>query len=158
MQVNDIKAPYGVRRRRKIVGRGRGSGHGKTSCRGHKGQKAHSPGPKIMLEGGQVPLIRRIPKVGFNSHRPYLCQVVNVELLNCFTKDSTVNIVTLKEKGLIKSLNKPIKILGDGELKKSLLVQVENISKTAQEKIKKAGGKIEAPIRKADEEARVAGK
>jgi len=148
MQIHDIPAPKGVRTRKKVVGRGRGSGHGKTSCRGHKGQRAREGrNVKAILEGGQSPLIRRLPKVGFNSHRPTLYQVVNVESLNCFTKDAVVNIVSLKDKGLIKSLNRPFKILGDGELKKALTVQADQISGSAQEKIKKAGGKIEAGLR-----------
>ena len=91
-------------------------------------------------------LIRRLPKVGFNSHRPILNQVVNVEDLNRFDKGTLVNADSLKVKGLIKSLNKPIKILGQGELKHSLTVQIESISKSAREKIEKAGGKVEVPV------------
>jgi large subunit ribosomal protein L15 len=145
MQIHEISAPRGARKRKKIVGRGRGSGHGKTSCRGHKGQRAREGrNIKGMLEGGQMPLIRRLPKVGFNSHRPVLYQIVNVESLNRFGKDALVNAESLKEKKLIGSLNKPVKILGNGELKKALVIRIEQISKSAQEKIKKAGGTIEA--------------
>lgn len=147
MQVNDIKAPRGSKIRKKVVGRGPGSGHGKTSCRGHKGQRAREGrNVKAILEGGQVPLLRRLPKVGFNPHRPRVYQLVDIADLNIFAKDTIVNSQTLKEKKLIGSLNKPVKILGDGELKKPLTVQVDRLSKTAQEKIKTAGGKIEAPV------------
>jgi len=148
MQVNEIKAPRGGKIRKKVVGRGRGSGHGKTSCRGHKGQRAREGrNVKAILEGGQVPLLRRLPKVGFNPHRPRIYQLVDIEDLNIFTKDAIVNSVSLKEKKLIDSLNRPVKILGDGELKKPLTIQVDKLSKTAQEKIKTAGGKIEAPVK-----------
>jgi len=145
MLLCDLKAPKGVRKRRKIVGRGRGSGHGKTSGRGHNGQGSRpGPGMKGMLEGGQMPLIRRLPKVGFRSHRPVLNQVVNVKSLNKFEKGETVNAESLKAAGLIQSLNKPFKILGTGELKKSLIVQANSVSKSALDKISKAGGKVEA--------------
>ena len=144
MYMHDLKPANGAKKRRKIVGRGRGSGHGKTSCRGQKGQGARSGrGILNILEGGQVPMIRRLPKVGFNSKNPILNQIVNVEELNRFEKDSLVNAESLKAKGLIQSLNKPFKILGDGDIKKSLTVQVQSISKSAQEKITKAGGKVE---------------
>ena len=153
MQLHELKAPRGARKRKKIVGRGRGSGFGKTAGRGENGQGSREgSGIKGMLEGGQMRLIRRLPKVGFRSHRPVFNQIVNVESLNKFTKDSVVSAETLKEKGLIKSLNKPFKILGTGELKKVLIIQAESVSKSAQEKIKKAGGKIEPVARKASEE------
>ena len=90
-------------------------------------------------------LLRRLPKVGFNPHRPRIYQIVNVFELNKFTKDSTVSVQSLKERKLIGSVNKPVKILGKGELKKALIVQIEKTSKAAQEKITSAGGKIEAP-------------
>ena len=144
MQLHELRSPVGSRKRRKIVGRGRGSGHGKTSCRGQKGQGARS-GRGILgsLEGGQMPLIRRLPKLGFRSKRPILYQVVNLEQLNRFKDGIIVTPELLKTEGLIKSFNKPYKILGDGEIKKSLTVQAISISKTAQDKISKAGGKIE---------------
>ena len=144
MHLHEFKAPVGSKKRRKLVGRGRGSGHGKTSCRGQKGQGARS-GRGILnsLEGGQMPLIRRLPKVGFNSKSPTLYQVVNVEQLNRFKDGSVIDALFLKKESLIKSLNQPFKILGDGELKKSLTVQAHAASKSAQEKITKAGGKFE---------------
>ena len=152
MHLHELKSPPGSRKRRKIVGRGPGSGHGKTSCRGQKGQNARNGRALTMsLDTGQVPLIRRLPKVGFNSKRPVLNQVVNVEILNRFDQGAVITGELLKSKGLIKSLNKPFKILGNGELKKTLTVQVPSISKEAQEKIIKAGGKVEIVELKAQE-------
>ena len=90
------------------------------------------------------PLIRRLPKVGFRSKRPILNQVVNCESLNRFEKGAVVNAESLKAIGLIKSLNKPFKILGNGEVKKSLVIETESISKTAREKVEKAGGQFKA--------------
>jgi len=152
MQLQDLKSPKGSRKRKKIVGRGKGSGHGKTSGRGENGQKSRSTGRATVgsSEGGQMPLIRRLPKVGFRSHRPILNQVVPIERLNKFEDGTVINAEFLKEQGLIKSLNKPFKILGDGEIKKSLVIQAKSISKTAQDKIIKAGGKIEAIVEKAN--------
>ena len=149
MQLQDLKSPKGSRKRKKIVGRGRGSGHGKTSGRGENGQKSRSTGRALVgsSEGGQMPLIRRLPKVGFRSHRPILNQVVPLVRLNQFENGTVINAEFLKQKGLIKSLNKPFKILGDGEITKSLVIQAKSISKTAQDKIIKAGGKIEAVVK-----------
>ncbi len=145
MQLQDLKSPKGSRKRKKIVGRGKGSGHGKTSGRGENGQKSRSTGRATVgsSEGGQMPLIRRLPKVGFRSHRPILNQIVPLERLNAYKDGTVINAAFLKEQGLIKSLNKPFKILGDGEIKKSLVIQSKSISKTAKEKVLKAGGKIE---------------
>ena len=144
MFLHEIKSPEGSRKRRKIVGRGPGSGHGKTSCRGHKGQKARSGRGIIRTLGdGGTPLIRRFPKVGFHSKRPTLNQVIHIEDLNRFEQGTVVTAPLLKAKGLIKSLYKPFKILGDGEIHKALTIQTESISKSAQEKIIKAGGTVE---------------
>jgi len=144
MQLHELKSPKGSRHRRKIVGRGPGSGHGKTSCRGDKGQKSRSgAGINLYSEGGQMALIRRLPKVGFRSKRPILNQVVNVELLTKFKSGTVINAEFLKQQGLISSLNKSFKILGDGDVKNALTVQAQYISKTAREKIVKAGGTIE---------------
>ena len=143
MQLHELKPAPGAKRRRRIVGRGRGSGLGKTSGKGHKGQKARS-GRGILrsLEGGQVPLIRRIPKLGFNSHRPLLYRIVKVEDLARF-EEGTVTAHDLKKSGLVKNIFKPYKILGNGELKKALTVQAYSFSKSAIEKIEKAGGKAQ---------------
>lgn len=144
MQIHAIKAPVGARKRRKIVGRGQGSGHGKTSGRGHKGQKARSGRATILgIEGGQMPLIRRLPKVGFNSKNPTIHQLVNLESLSRFKEGTVINADFLKSHGLIKSAWKTYKILGNGELKKPLTVHAHQFSKSAEEKITKAGGKAE---------------
>jgi len=144
MQLHELKAPKGARKRKKIVGRGRGSGHGETSGRGENGQKSR-PGRTMVggLEGGQTPLIRRLPKVGFRSKRPVTNQVVNLDSLNKFDDGTVVDTDFLKGQGLIKSKNKPFKILGSGDIKKSIIVRTESVSKTARDKIIKAGGKIE---------------
>ncbi len=150
MQLNDIRAPKGARKRKRILGRGPGSGRGKTAGRGQDGQSSRAGRSTLMgSEGGQMPLIRRLPKFGFTSHRPILNQVVNVGDLNVFEKDAVITAESLKAKGLIKSLNKPFKILGDGELKKALNFKIKSISKSAREKIEKAGGTMEgvAPLR-----------
>lgn len=154
MQLQDLKSPKGSRKRKKIVGRGRGSGFGKTSGRGENGQKSRSTGRALVgsSEGGQMPLIRRLPKVGFRSKRPILNQVVPLEKLNTYKEGTVINAEFLKAQGLIKSLNKPFKILGDGEITKSLVIQATSISKAAKEKVLKAGGKIEEAVEKANTE------
>ncbi len=144
MLLNELKSPVGSRKRRKIVGRGSGSGHGKTSCRGHNGQ-GQRPGRGIhaSLEGGQMPLIKRLPKVGFRAKAPIVYQVVNLESLRRIKEGTTVDAVYLKTHGIIKSLAKPFKVLGDGEIAKGLTIKANSFSKSAQEKIEKVGGKAE---------------
>lgn len=146
MKLSDIGIPYGARKNKKRVGRGVGSGHGKTSGKGHKGLKSRSgAGGKLRLgfEGGQMPLIRRIPKRGFNSKFKVINQVINVEQLNHFRKDDVVDLKKLRESDLIKTLNKPVKVLGNGDMKKPLTVCAHSFSKSAVDKITKAGGKAE---------------
>ena len=144
MQIHQLKPPTGSRKRRKIVGRGRGSGHGKTSCRGQKGQLARSGRAiHLSLEGGQIPLIKRLPKVGFRPKRSHLYQVVNLDSLSRFKEGTVINAEFLKTHGLIRDMAEPVKILGDGELKKPLTIQAHRFSKNAQAKIAKAGGKVE---------------
>ncbi len=144
MHLNDIQAPWGAKKRRKIVGRGKGSGRGKTSCRGVKGQTSRSGrwviGPR---EGGQMRLIRRLPKVGFRSRRPVLNQIVTLENLKKFKDGTEITAEFLKSEGLIHSINKPFKILADGDINKALVIRGGSISETAKDKIIKAGGKIE---------------
>jgi large subunit ribosomal protein L15 len=131
------------RKRKKRRGRGNGSGHGKTSCRGHKGQKARSGGGvRLGFEGGQMPLVRRIPKRGFNYPFKHRYQIVNIHQLNEFDKDLIVTPDKLKEAKIIKEINKRVKILGEGELSKPLTVKAHTFSKKAKEKINKAGGKV----------------
>ena len=144
MKVTDIGVPPGANKRLKRVGRGSGSGHGKTSCRGHKGSGQRKgtmawPG----FEGGQMPLIRRLPKKGFNPLFKESLQIVNVENLNRFDKGSTVGPAEFKQCGLITSDRRPVKILGDGKLSKELTVRAHGISKSAARKIREAGAKFE---------------
>ena len=144
MKINEVGAPEGANRNTKRRGRGSGSGHGKTSCRGRKGAKKRSgrttrPG----FEGGQMQLVRRIPKRGFNAPFKNTYQVVNIESLNRFRENSTVGPEELKSAGLIGSTKEPIKILGDGDLKKVITVKAHKISESAKKKFVSAGAKIE---------------
>lgn len=143
MRLNDLFTSTSANKRPKRVGRGAGSGHGKTSCRGHKGQKARA-GKKLRpgFEGGQMPLARRLPKRGFRNPFKIKYQIINIEKLNTFEKDSRVTPETLREQGMIKDERLPIKILGRGKISKALNIQVTAVSKQAKEKIEKAGGKI----------------
>jgi large subunit ribosomal protein L15 len=143
--LNNLNPAKGSKHRKKIVGRGVGSGHGRTSTRGSKGQKARSGdgSKKIGFEGGQMPIFRRIPKRGFNNNpfrKEY--EIVNVESLNKFDSGLEVTPQVLKEAGLIGKANL-VKILGVGDLKKALTVKVAAFSKSAVEKINAAGGKTE---------------
>lgn len=150
MQLHELRAPFGSHKRRKIVGRGPGSGHGKTSCRGQKGQNCRS-GRGILrsLEGGQMPMIKRLPKVGFRPKRSTIYQIVKLVSLTQFKENTIVNAEFLRTHGLIGSVNLPYKVLGDGEIKKPFIVHAHSFSKSAQEKISKAGGKTEV-IKKAE--------
>ena len=134
LKLNELKPKFGSSKSKKRVGRGTGSGHGKTCCRGHKGQKSRSGGTKgLRFEGGQTPLYRRLPKHGFSNdpfRREYA--VINVADLNAF--DGEVSKETLKITGLLK-------ILGGGEIKKALTVKADKFSESAKKKIEAAGGK-----------------
>ncbi len=145
MRLNELKPAEGARRNRKRVGRGPGSGHGKTACKGHKGQKSRSGGGvPPWFEGGQMPLQRRVPKRGFNNMRfRKRYSVVNVSALDRFDENSEVTPETLKEKGLIKKVLDGVKILGDGEISKPLKVKVHKISESARKKIEAAQGQVE---------------
>ena len=145
MKLNELEKNVGATQKRKIVGRGRGSGLGKTSGKGHKGQNARSGGGvRPVFEGGQTPLYRRLPKKGFNNTRfATVYAVINVSDLNRFDNGTVVSPALLKEVGLIKNQLDGIKVLGNGELTKKLTVQAHKFSKTAQEKIEKSGSKIE---------------
>ncbi len=144
MRLHNFRLRPGSRHRVKRLGCGESSGHGKTSGKGSKGQKARSGGSiRLGFEGGQMPLIRRLPKRGFNNaafHKRYA--VVNVSDLNAFKAGTVVNEQLLRESNLIRGHFAGIKILGEGELKHGLQVQVDKISTTAREKIEKAGGTV----------------
>ncbi|MGB2768169.1 MAG: 50S ribosomal protein L15, partial [Candidatus Zixiibacteriota bacterium] len=146
----NLPAPPGSGKKRKRVGRGPGSGHGKTSTRGHKGQLSRSGSKRrSWFEGGQMPLQRRVPKRGFTNVFRKEFQIVNLSALSRALGKSEVsaeNLLSpqrLEEMGLIKKADLPVKILGDGEMKGAALVQASAFSKKAKEKIEAAGGKIE---------------
>ena len=142
MNLATVKATPYERKRRKRVGRGESSGHGKTSTRGHKGAKARSgAGGRPLYEGGQMPLFRRLPKRGFNNVAfKKVFAIVNVEDLNRFEANSTVNLQKLQEVGMVRQALAAVKILGRGDLKVPLTVVANQFSGSALEKIKKAGG------------------
>ena len=142
MNLSNIRAPKKANENKKRVGRGMGSGMGKTSTRGHKGQRSRS-GSRMMrgFEGGQMPLHRRVPKRGFTNIFRQEYNIVNLEKL-AELGESTINPDILRKAGVI-STKRRLKILGDGELKSAITVQAHKFSKSAQEKITKAGGKFE---------------
>ena len=144
LTLGNLSPNPGSNRPRKRVGRGPGSGHGKTAGRGHKGFKARSGGGiKIGFEGGQMPLQRRIPKRGFNSPFRKEYGVVNVGELERFEAGSRVDRQVLVESGLVAKKYAMVKVLGDGELSKALTLAVDKLSDSARRKIESAGGKIE---------------
>jgi len=141
-RLESIKVPEGVKRKSKRVGRGPGSGVGKTAGRGHKGHKARSGGwTKPWFEGGQMPLHRRLPKRGFQPHKRVEYQIVNVGRLEGLPGDEATP-ETLKAAGLIGSLRRPVKVLGQGEIERAIKVTAHAFSQTAREKIEKAGGEV----------------
>ena len=148
LKLNNLKSPKSARKKKKIVGRGSGSGAGKTSGRGHKGQMSRS-GKTIRpgFEGGQMPLIRRIPKRGFTSKFKTEYQIINLQTLNKCEENSIVSSKELLSLGLIHKLHVPIKILGKGKLTKKINIKAEKFSKTAQKAIEALGGKIEVIVK-----------
>jgi large subunit ribosomal protein L15 len=144
MRLHNLRPRPGSRHRVKRLGCGESSGHGKTSGKGHKGQKARSGGSiRLGFEGGQMPLIRRLPKRGFNNtafHKRYA--IVNLSDLNAFEAGAVVNEQLLRESNLVRGPFVGIKILGEGELKHGLKVEADKVSAAAREKIEKAGGTI----------------
>ena len=144
MKLHELKYTEGARRDSKRIGRGQGSGTGKTAGKGHKGQNARSGGGvRLGFEGGQTPLARRLPKRGFTNFTRKEYAIVNVEQLNKFENDVTVTPELLVETGMVKKLYNGIKILGEGELEKKLTVIAHKFSKSAVAVIEKAGGKVE---------------
>jgi large subunit ribosomal protein L15 len=146
--LSTMKPAQGSRHRRKRVGCGESSGHGKTSGRGHKGQKARSGGSiRLGFEGGQMPLIRRMPKRGFNNAQfKKRWGIVNVSELEYLDAGATIDESLLRANGLISGKVDGIKILGDGTLSKKLTFKVDAVSASARKKIEDAGGKIELSV------------
>lgn len=143
MNLGTLRPPDGSRKKRKRVGRGSGSGHGGTSCKGAKGQNARSGGgTRPGFEGGQMPLARRLPKRGFRNLFKKEVVAVNIEFLNRFAENSVVDAELLLNSGLIKRTGDAIKILGNGDIKVPLTVKVDMISKGARIKIEAAGGSV----------------
>ncbi|GFN33437.1 50S ribosomal protein L15 [Paenibacillus xylaniclasticus] len=144
MKLHELQPAEGSRKERKRVGRGIGSGNGKTAARGHKGQNARSGGGvRPGFEGGQNPLYRRLPKRGFNNPFRKEYAVVNIEELNSFAAGTEVTPEVLLEKGIVKNPQSGIKVLGNGEIKVQLTVKANKFSQSAVEKIQAAGGKTE---------------
>ncbi len=144
MQLQDLKPVPGSKKNAKRKGQGPGSGNGKTAGRGQKGQKSRSGGGvRPGFEGGQMPLARRLPKRGFTNIFKKEYAIVNVSSLNIFENDQEVSIDLLRENGLINSEKDGVKILGNGDLEKKLIVKVNAFSQSAIEKIEGAGGKAE---------------
>lgn len=144
MKLHEMKYTEGARKTRKRIGRGHGSGTGKTAGKGHKGQNARSGGGvRLGFEGGQTPIFRRLPKRGFTNFTRKEYAIVNVESLNVFEAGVVITPELLIETRLVKKTLDGIKILGDGKLDKALTVQANKFSKTAVTSIEQAGGKVE---------------
>lgn len=144
MNIQDIKPAEGSTHKRKRVGRGVGSGHGKTSCKGHKGQKARSGGTVgLGFEGGQMPLQRRVPKRGFTNIFGKTYATINLDSLNSLQGIDLITPAVLKEKRIIKDMKDGLKVLGNGKIERPITVQAAAFSASAMEKITAAGGKAE---------------
>ena len=144
MKLHELAPAIGSTKESKRIGRGHGSGNGKTAGKGHKGQKARAGhGMRIGFEGGQMPLHRRVPKRGFNNIFAEEVIAINVAALEVFEDGATVDAAALVEKGIIKKADKAIKVLGNGKLTKKLTVNLNAFSAAAAEKINAVGGKAE---------------
>ncbi|MGN1398668.1 MAG: 50S ribosomal protein L15 [Erysipelotrichaceae bacterium] len=144
MKLHELKYTEGSRKDGFRLGRGHGSGNGKTSGKGNKGQKARSGGMgKLGFEGGQTPLARRLPKRGFTNFTRKEYAIVNLDQLNRFADGTEVTVELLKDTGIVKDLKCGVKILGDGELDKKLVVKANKFTKSAAAMIEKVGGKAE---------------
>jgi large subunit ribosomal protein L15 len=144
MRIHELSPAEGSKKKHKRVGRGQGSGHGKTCCRGHKGQRSRSGGRlRLGFEGGQMPLQRRLPKRGFTNIFHKDCNIINIKDLNRFKPNSIIDINALREAGLVNRARGDIKLLGEGEISHPMVIKVDKISKAARAKIEAAGGKVE---------------
>jgi large subunit ribosomal protein L15 len=144
MKLSELSPSPGAHKRRKRIGRGPGSGHGKTATKGHKGLLARSGGGKRPgFEGGQMPLVRRVPKFGFTNPFRVTYAVVNLKALANLDAVAEVTPQVLIDLGLIRKKRQPVKILGQGELQRPMIVHAHKFSKSAEEKIRAAGGRTE---------------
>ncbi|MCQ2454998.1 MAG: 50S ribosomal protein L15 [Clostridia bacterium] len=144
MKLHELSPAFGSTKESKRIGRGHGSGNGKTAGKGHKGQKARAGhGMRPGFEGGQMPLQRRIPKRGFNNIFAEEWIAINVSALEVFDDGAVVDAAALQSKGIIKKADKPVKVLGNGKITKKLTVNLNAFSASAAEKINAAGGKAE---------------
>ncbi len=144
MKLHELSPAAGSTKEAKRIGRGHGSGNGKTAGKGHKGQKARSgSGMRAGFEGGQMPLQRRVPKRGFNNIFATKFAIVNVADLDVFEANAVIDTQALQDKGLVKKLYDGVKILGNGDISKSLTVKASAFSESAKQKIEAAGGKAE---------------
>lgn len=144
MKLHELSPAFGSTKEAKRIGRGHGSGNGKTAGKGHKGQKARSGrGMRAGFEGGQMPLQRRVPKRGFNNIFASKFAIVNVSDLEVFEADAVIDAKALQDKGLINKVYDGVKVLGNGNLSKALTVKASAFSESAKSKIEAAGGKAE---------------
>ena len=144
MKLHELSPAFGATKESKRIGRGHGSGNGKTAGKGHKGQKARAGhGMRPGFEGGQMPLQRRVPKRGFNNIFAEEWLAINVSALEVFEDGTVVDATALQDKGIIKKADKPVKVLGNGKITKKLTVNLNAFSASAAEKINAAGGKAE---------------
>jgi large subunit ribosomal protein L15 len=147
MELNTLRPSLGSTKNRKRIGRGTGSGHGKTATKGHKGQKARSGGSiKAGFEGGQMPLQRRLPKRGFTPLTHVEYSLINVGQLDGFEAGTVITSELLVAHGLVKSITANVKVLGDGEITKSVTITASKFSQSARAKIVAAGGTVEETI------------
>ena len=144
MRIEDIRPAEGSTKNKKRVGRGVGSGHGKTSCKGHKGQKARSGGTKgAGFEGGQMPLQRRVPKRGFKNIFKKEFAIVNLDIIDALKDDAVITPELLIEKGVIKKMKDGLKVLANGSIQRPVTIKANAFSTSAAAKIEAAGGKTE---------------
>ena len=144
MRIEDLRPAEGSTKNRKRVGRGVGSGHGKTSCKGHKGQKARSGGTKgAGFEGGQMPLQRRVPKRGFTNIFKKEYAIVNLDIIDALKDDAVITPELLVEKGVIKKMKDGLKVLANGSIQRPVTIKANAFSTSAAAKIEAAGGKTE---------------
>jgi large subunit ribosomal protein L15 len=144
MKIHELSPVAGARKKRKRVARGPGSGHGKTSCRGHKGQKSRSGGKvRPGFEGGQMPLHRRLPKRGFTNIFRKDIDIININDLSQFPPNTDLDIASLVQAGLVQKRTSGVKLLAKGDLSHPLVIKVHKVSKAARDKVEGAGGRVE---------------